>query len=89
MTADRPSSSLLEKKRNRIRQQLHRGMNDRAFRQRVASHIRAIRYLRLRNQELSLLDSLVRLHTLLGPQMALKTGIQSSFDSRLSHRPKE
>lgn len=49
-----------EKKRNRIRQELHQ-MSEREFRRRCADHIRAIRYLRLRNQELSFLDSFLRM----------------------------
>lgn len=49
-----------EKKRTRIRQELHQ-MSDREFRRRCADHIRAIRYLRLRNQELTFLDSFLRM----------------------------
>ena len=49
-----------EKKRTRIRQELNR-MSDREFRRRCADHIRAIRYLRLRNQELSFLNSFLRM----------------------------
>lgn len=52
-----------EKKRTRIRQELYR-MSDREFRRRCADHIRAIRYLRLRNQELQFLNSFLRIQRL-------------------------
>mmetsp|Transcript_10597 Transcript_10597/g.25516 ORF Transcript_10597/g.25516 Transcript_10597/m.25516 type:complete len:90 (+) Transcript_10597:334-603(+) len=52
-----------EKKRTRIRQELFR-MSDREFRRRCADHIRAIRYLRLRNQELQFLNAFLRIQRL-------------------------
>lgn len=48
------------KKRTRIRRELCR-LSDREFRRRCADHIRAIRYLRLRNQELQFLNSFLRI----------------------------
>eukprot|EP00536_Pseudo-nitzschia_multiseries_P011486 jgi/Psemu1/29104/gm1.29104_g len=56
-----------EKKRTRIRQELYR-MSDREFRRRCADHIRAIRYLRLRNQELQFLNSFLRMQRLVTEQ---------------------
>jgi hypothetical protein len=49
-----------EKKRTRIRHELTQ-MSDREFRRRCSDHIRAIRYLRLRNQELSFLNTFLRM----------------------------
>jgi hypothetical protein len=49
-----------EKKRSLLRQQLHR-MTDRNFRRQSADLIRAIRYLRLRNQEIAMVNLLLRL----------------------------
>eukprot|EP00339_Tiarina_fusa_P007131 CAMPEP_0117042032 /NCGR_PEP_ID=MMETSP0472-20121206/29301_1 /TAXON_ID=693140 ORGANISM="Tiarina fusus, Strain LIS" /NCGR_SAMPLE_ID=MMETSP0472 /ASSEMBLY_ACC=CAM_ASM_000603 /LENGTH=83 /DNA_ID=CAMNT_0004753173 /DNA_START=221 /DNA_END=472 /DNA_ORIENTATION=+ len=49
-----------EKKRSLIRQQLHQ-LNNGDFRRSCADLIRAIRYMRLRNQELGMLNLLVRL----------------------------
>ena len=51
-----------EKKRIRIRHQLRRmNIDHRDFRRLCADHIRAIRYLRLRNQELAMLNVFSRL----------------------------
>mmetsp|Transcript_13761 Transcript_13761/g.34575 ORF Transcript_13761/g.34575 Transcript_13761/m.34575 type:complete len:90 (+) Transcript_13761:282-551(+) len=58
-----------EKKRSRIRQELNR-MSDREFRRRCADHIRAIRYLRLRNQELRFLHSFLRMQRLVRERSA-------------------
>mmetsp|Transcript_23560 Transcript_23560/g.65387 ORF Transcript_23560/g.65387 Transcript_23560/m.65387 type:complete len:90 (-) Transcript_23560:289-558(-) len=58
-----------EKKRSRIRQELHR-MSDREFRRRCADHIRAIRYLRLRNQELHFLHAFLRMQRLVTERSA-------------------
>mmetsp|Transcript_658 Transcript_658/g.1387 ORF Transcript_658/g.1387 Transcript_658/m.1387 type:complete len:90 (+) Transcript_658:291-560(+) len=58
-----------EKKRSRIRQELHR-MSDREFRRRCADHIRAIRYLRLRNQELQFLHAFLRMQRLVTERSA-------------------
>ncbi|CAJ1961601.1 unnamed protein product [Cylindrotheca closterium] len=54
----------LEKKRSAIRTQLHR-LRDRQFGDECREFIRAIRYLRLRNDELRTLDFLARLQTAL------------------------
>mmetsp|Transcript_10839 Transcript_10839/g.22959 ORF Transcript_10839/g.22959 Transcript_10839/m.22959 type:complete len:90 (-) Transcript_10839:385-654(-) len=58
-----------EKKRTRIRQELNR-MSDREFRRRCADHIRAIRYLRLRNQELQFLNSFLRMQRVVSERSA-------------------
>jgi hypothetical protein len=58
-----------EKKRTRIRQELYR-MSDREFRRRCADHIRAIRYLRLRNQELQFLNSFLRMQRVVAERSA-------------------
>jgi len=60
-----------EKKRTRIRQELDR-ISDIEFRRRCADHIRAIRYLRLRNQELSFLNSFLRMQRIVSEQIVLK-----------------
>ena len=60
-----------EKKRTRIRQELYR-MSDREFRRRCADHIRAIRYLRLRNQELQFLNSFLRMQRAVAERSVLK-----------------
>ena len=61
-----------EKKRTRIRQELYR-MSDSEFRRRCADHIRAIRYLRLRNQELRFLNSFLRMQRLVRERSARHT----------------
>ena len=58
-----------EKKRTRIRRELYR-MSDREFRRQIADHIRAIRYLRLRNQELQFLNSFLRMRRVVNDRSA-------------------
>lgn len=53
-----------DKKRILVRQQLQQlNIDHRNFHRICAGHIRAIRYLRLRNQELAMLDILLRLQS--------------------------
>mmetsp|Transcript_33122 Transcript_33122/g.37092 ORF Transcript_33122/g.37092 Transcript_33122/m.37092 type:complete len:87 (+) Transcript_33122:348-608(+) len=59
-------------KRKRIRQEIIYRMSDREFRRRCADHIRAIRYLRLRNQELSFLNSFLRMQRITAEQFVPK-----------------
>ena len=49
------------KKRNVVRQRLYEIMNDRELHRLCEDHIRALRYLRLRNQEMAMLNVIVRL----------------------------
>eukprot|EP00529_Nitzschia_sp_RCC80_P033298 CAMPEP_0113468376 /NCGR_PEP_ID=MMETSP0014_2-20120614/15323_1 /TAXON_ID=2857 /ORGANISM="Nitzschia sp." /LENGTH=127 /DNA_ID=CAMNT_0000360763 /DNA_START=520 /DNA_END=903 /DNA_ORIENTATION=- /assembly_acc=CAM_ASM_000159 len=59
--------SLREKKRMRIRRHLH-DMSPDEFHRRCASHIRAIRYLRLRNQEVAMVNCISRLRRFLNDE---------------------
>mmetsp|Transcript_7502 Transcript_7502/g.18483 ORF Transcript_7502/g.18483 Transcript_7502/m.18483 type:complete len:128 (+) Transcript_7502:393-776(+) len=59
--------SLREKKRMRIRRHLH-DMSPDEFHRRCASHIRAIRYLRLRNQEVAMVNCIGRLRRFLNDE---------------------
>jgi transcription initiation factor TFIID subunit TAF12 len=61
-----------DKKRILVRQQLQQlNIDHRNFRRLCAGHIRAIRYLRLRNQELAMLDVLLRLQSCMRSRLGL------------------
>jgi hypothetical protein len=60
--AESQRPTIREKKRHRIRQQLQRlNVDPQALRRIFADHIRAIRYLRIRNEEVATLNMLYRL----------------------------
>lgn len=82
-----PPPTLREKKRHRIRQQLQSlNVDPRIIRRIFADHIRAIRYLRLRSEEVATLDVLYRLQHHIRSNMTESQGLRRVIQQQSSQR---